>query len=129
MEADVAEPGDVRLRDDDVFEPWADEGRKVGVIYYARAGRAGTEAALDLELVPAATGGDELIATFRGAALADASVTVITPERWQKSFKTDGSGRVTVPDQGAGRYLVSVSHEVEEKGTVHGDPVDKVLHI
>lgn len=129
IEATVAEPGDVRLRDDAVFEPWDDENVKAGVIYYARSGRTDTKGVLDLELVPVAADSDEFVATFRGAPLADASVVIITPDKWQKTFKTDTAGKITVPSLGTGRYLVSVTHELAEKGQVHGDPVEKVMHV
>jgi hypothetical protein len=125
----AAEPGDVRLRDDSVFEPWEDEGKQAGVIYYARAGRTDTSAKLDLELVPVAAGGDEFVAMFRGQPLVDADIVVITPDYWQKSFKTDAAGKVSVPAMGAGRYLVNVSHTLDETGKVHGKDVAKVMHI
>ncbi|WP_164107958.1 DUF4198 domain-containing protein, partial [Serratia marcescens] len=63
--------------------------------------------ALDLELVPVAANGDTFTLLFRGKPLAHAKLSIITPDRWQKQFATDGAGQVTVPRLGAGRYLVS----------------------
>jgi uncharacterized GH25 family protein len=129
IEAAVAGPGDVRVRDDAVFEPWASGAAKQGAIFYARAGRTETHHKLDLELVPVAANSDQFTLMFRGKPLADAKLTVITPDRWEKKFATDAQGRVTVPSLGAGRYLVSASHTEEAPAKLGGQDVASVMHI
>lgn len=111
---EVAAPaGDVRLQDDAVFDPWGDEGKKEGIVYYARAGRSDPRAVLPFEIAPAAANADRFVLTRDGKPVADAAITVITPDKWSKSFKTDAQGAVTVPLQGKGRYLLSASHKDE----------------
>ncbi|UIJ44332.1 DUF4198 domain-containing protein [Sphingomonas cannabina] len=129
LEAAPGGVGDVRARDDNVFEPWASDGVQQGAIFYARAGRSETEARLDLELVPVTPGADRFTVRFRGQPLPGATVNVITPGRWQKAFKADGDGRVDVPDMGAGRYILGVTHGETKAGTVAGKPVAKLMHV
>ncbi|MDG2533436.1 DUF4198 domain-containing protein [Sphingomonas sp. HITSZ_GF] len=129
IEAAVAGTGDVRVRDDAVFEPWAAGEGKQGAIFYARAGRAETMHQLDLELVPVAANSDSFTLMFRGKPLADAKIMIVTPDRWQKSFATDAQGRITVPSLGAGRYLVSASHTENAPARLGGQDVASVMHI
>ena len=105
--------GDVRLQDDTVFDSWGDEGKKEGIVYYARAGRSDPRAVLPFEIAPASAGADRFILTRNGTPVPDADITVITPDKWSKSFKTDAQGGVTVPLMGKGRYLLSASHKDE----------------
>jgi uncharacterized GH25 family protein len=129
IEAAVAGAGDVRVRDDTVFAPWDGEGGKQGAVFYARAGRSETAAKLDLELVPVAAQADRFTLMFRGKPLPAAKVTVISPERWQKSFETDAAGALAVPELGRGRYLLSAAHTEKAPGKVAGQDVASVMHI
>lgn len=130
IEAAVAGAGDVRLTDDNVFAPWEIDGGKFeGVVYYARAGRTEIQSALDLEIVPTAPGGDRFVVNWLGKPLPAAKVTVIDADRWQKSFTADAQGRVDVPVTGAGRYLLSVSHNVDGARTLGGKAVAKTIHV
>ncbi|MFC0205819.1 DUF4198 domain-containing protein [Novosphingobium soli] len=109
----TAPPGDVRAQDDAVFTPWGPEGKKEGVAYFARAGRAQPHATMAFEIAPVSAGGDRFVLVRDGKPVAGAAVTVITPEKWSKSFKTDGQGVVTVPVREKGRYLLSASQKDE----------------
>lgn len=129
IEAAVPGTGDVRVRDDAVFEPWQSGEAKQGAIFYARAGRSETRHKLDLELVPVAANGDKFTLMFRGKPLADAKVTVITPDRWQKAFTTDAAGRIDAPQLGKGRYLLSASHTEAAPAKLGGQDVASVMHI
>jgi len=112
---EVAAPaGDVRVIDDTVFEPWGEEGKKEGVIYYARAGRAEAKAGLPLEIVPTAPHADSFTLVRDGKPVPAAKLTVISPDKWSKAFVTDTQGRVTLPIKEKGRYILSATHE--EKG-------------
>src|SRR3546814_5467554 len=53
-------------------------------------------------------------------SLTGAKVTVINADRWQKSFAANDQGRIDVPVTGAGRYLLSTSHDVEGARTLGG---------
>ncbi|MFN3520689.1 MAG: hypothetical protein ACK4YQ_00460 [Phenylobacterium sp.] len=129
IEAAVAGEGDVRLRDPAVFEPWGEGEAREGAIYYARAGRSETRTALDLEIAPVEPGGDVFKVVYKGAPVADAAVTLINPDRWSKTFRTDASGRFTAPTSWSGRYILGVTHEAAEPATLAGVPVAKVYHI
>ena len=130
IEAAVTGTGDVRLTDDNVFTPWEAEGGKwEGVVYYARAGRTETRSALDLEIVPTAAGANSFVVNWLGKPLPGAKVTVINADRWQKSFAADDQGRIDVPVTGTGRYLLSISHDVEGARTLGGKEVAKTYHI
>lgn len=111
---EVAAPaGDVRAIDDAVFAPWGEEGKKEGVIYYARAGRTETTAALPLELVPTVANGSAFTLIKDGKPVAGAEITVVSPDKWTKELKTDASGVVVVPAKGKGRYIL-VANQKEE---------------
>ena len=112
---EVAAPaGDVRVIDDGVFAPWGEEGKKEGVIYYARAGRSEAKAGLPLEIVPTAANADSFTLLRDGKPVPATKLTVISPDKWSKSFTTDAQGRVTVPFKDKGRYILTATQE--EKG-------------
>lgn len=121
-------PGDVRVRDDNIFKPWTgDDGLTAGV-YYGRAGRSETRAALDLEITPTAANSDTFVVMFKGKPLPGASVTVINPELWSKVLKADENGRVKAPVTGPGRYLLGVNHPEKAAATIAGQQVAAVSH-
>lgn len=130
LEAAVVGAGDVRLVDSSVFAPWkGDEGALEGATFHARAGRSETRTALDLEIAPVTPNGDAFTVAYKGKPLPETSVTLVNPERWSKSFKTDASGKVTIPTNWAGRYLLAVSHTAAEPGKVQGADVTKIHHV
>lgn len=112
LEATVA-PGDVRVIDDAVFAPWGPDGRKQGVVYYARAGRSDPRTAMMLEIAPVAAGNDRFVLVRDGKPVAHAAVTVVSPDKWSKSLKTDAEGAITVPLREKGRYLLSAAQKDE----------------
>ncbi|MFZ2997328.1 DUF4198 domain-containing protein [Sphingobium sp.] len=127
---EVAVPaGDVRVIDDTVFAPWGEEGKKEGVVYYARAGRADAKAALPWEIVPTAANGDSVVLMHDGKPVPAAKLTVISPDKWSKIVTTDAQGRVTLPVQGKGRYIVTTSQEETGDLTLGSAKVAKIYHI
>lgn len=129
IEAAVSDAGDVRVQDATIFEPWKSGEAYTGAIFYARAGRTETRTVLDLEISPVAPGGDTYVVLYKGRPAPAAKVTVVDPQRWSKSFEADAQGRVTVRATESGRYLLAVSHQVEEPATLGGREVSKVLHV
>lgn len=130
IEAAVSGAGDIRLTDDNVFAPWEGEGGKwEGVVYYARAGRTEPKTVLDLEISPVTANSDSFAVSWLGKPLPGAKVTVVNADRWQKSFIADAEGRVAVPVTAPGRYLLSVSHDVEGARTLGGKTVAKTIHV
>lgn len=127
---EVAAPaGDVRVIDDSVFAPWGEEGKKEGVIYYARAGRAQAKAGLPLEIVPTAANADSFTLVRDGKPVPATKLTVISPDKWTKAFTTDAQGRVALPIKDKGRYILSATQT--EKGDLRlaGQKVATLYHI
>lgn len=127
---EVAVPeGDVRLIDDNVFEPWEADGKKEAVIYYARAGRADTRSLLPLEIAPVEAGGQQFVLLRDGKPVAENGLTVITPEKWSKTFTTDAEGRLDVPVREKGRYILTAAVKEEGDLKAGGQPVGAIHHI
>lgn len=124
----AAPPGDVRAWDDNVFAPWDAEGKKEGVVYYARAGRSDPRALLPFEIVPAAAGSGRFVVARDGKPVAGAKVVVITPDKWSKTMVADASGAVEVPVREKGRYILSATQK-EGAATLPGGAVDAVHRI
>lgn len=111
---EVAVPaGDVRAHDDAVFAPWGEDGKKEGVAYFARAGRAEARAVMPFEIAPTTANGERFVLVRDGKPVADTAVTVITPEKWSKSVKTDAQGTFALPLREKGRYILTASQKDE----------------
>ncbi|MEC3909997.1 DUF4198 domain-containing protein [Sphingobium sp. CR2-8] len=127
---EVAAPaGDVRVIDDSVFAPWGEEGKKEGVIYYARAGRAEAKAALPLEIVPTAAHADSFTLVRDGKPVPATKLTVISPDKWTKAFTTDAQGRVALPIKDKGRYILTATQEEKGDLTLANQKVATLYHI
>lgn len=122
--------GDIRVFDDAVFDPWKGEnGSLEGAVFHARQGRQETKAQLDLELVPVSAEGNSFTAFYKGVPLPGASITLLNPDRWSKSFKTDAKGVIALPIEQKGRYIVTLNHSVDGPATLGGQTVAKVHHV
>lgn len=127
---EVAAPaGDVRAHDDTVFAPWGPDDKKESVAYYARAGRSEARAVMPFEIAPATAGGDRFTLIRDGKPVADAAVTVISPEKWSKAIKTDAQGGFAVPVREKGRYILTASHKDEAGGQTSLGKVAVLHHI
>ncbi|WP_434990490.1 DUF4198 domain-containing protein [Xanthomonas melonis] len=130
LTAPLSGSGDAWLSDDSVFEPWKGEaGGFETVSYYARAGRASTTAKLDLELVPTTANGSTLTVMYRNKPLPKAEVTVIDPQKWQKTLTSDAKGQVTLPTLRAGRHILVVNTKEPVQREIAGKQVTLVHHI
>lgn len=127
---EVAVPaGDVRAWDDDVFQPWGEEGRKQGVVYYARAGRTEPRAAMPMEIVPVTAHGTRFTLVRDGKPVPATALTVVSPDKWSKVLTTDAAGSVTVPVREPGRYLLSASVKDEGAHQLPGGAVTTIHRI
>lgn len=124
-----APAGDVRVWDDNVFAPWGDEGKKEGVVYYARAGRTDTAAKLPFEIVPAAAGGSRFTVIRDGKPVAGAKVVVVTPDKWSKTMTADANGAIEVPAREKGRYILAATVKDDGAATLPGGAVNAVHRI
>lgn len=105
--------GDVRAQDDTVFAPWGSDDKKEGVAYYARAGRSEARAVMPFEIVPVMAGADRFTVVRDGKPMADVAVTIISPDKWSKSVKTDAQGTFSLPVREKGRYILTTSQKDE----------------
>lgn len=121
--------GDVRAWDDAVFTPWGADGKKEGVVYYARAGRAEAAAKLPFELAPVAAGGARFVLTRDGAPVAGLPVTVIAPDRSKTELTTDAAGMIDTNPAKPGRYLLVASKKEDGPITLPGGVAQTVYRI
>ena len=104
-------------------------GGKTKTVFHAKSGRQDTQAVLDLELIPSMTNGATFSLMLRGQPLAKAEVKVFGPPKWEKSWRTDDQGRVTLQTPWAGRYVVEVVHVEEAPGESAGEPYNRLRHV
>ncbi|MGW8190862.1 DUF4198 domain-containing protein [Sphingomonas hankookensis] len=128
IEAAVA-PGDVRVTDDSVFQPWGEAGAKEGVVYYARAGRSETGTRMTYEIAPLSAGANRFALLHNGKPVAGAKMTMITPDRKSVELTAGADGAADVPVAGKGRYLLNSAQVETGRLRVAGGPVDKLHHI
>ncbi|PPU13454.1 hypothetical protein XacyCFBP2565_14065 [Xanthomonas arboricola pv. corylina] len=122
--------GDAWLSDDSVFEPWKGEaGGFETVSYYARAGRATPSAKLYFELVPTAADSSTLTVLYRNKPLPKVEVTVIDPQKWQKTLTSDAKGQVTLPKLRAGRHILVATNKEPVQREIAGKQVSMIHHI
>ncbi len=127
---EVAVPaGDVRAWDDNVFAPWDEDGKKAGAIYYARAGRADTRAAMPAEIVPVESGGTRFVLIRDGRPVPGAGIKIVTPDKWVRTIPTGANGTIDVPIREKGRYLLATTIEEEGERDLPGGKVSIVQHI
>ncbi len=130
--------GDVRAWDDTVFAPWGPDGKKEGVVYYARAGRAEAEARLPFELAPVTANGSRFVLTRDGKPVPGATVALYAPDRSKTDLTTDKAGTIETgktdetgkPDVAKpGRYLLVASKKEDGPISLPGGVAQAVYRI
>lgn len=130
LAASIAHQGDLHYYNDQVWAPWKDkDGAYEAAAFQARMGRSGTHATQDFELVPLASGSDSFALMFKGQSLADTDVTIVNPDLWEKTVKTDKAGRLTVPVGAKGRYILVARHKAPADLEIAGQRVATLQHI
>lgn len=119
-----AAPGDLRLTN--LYFP--EKGKNL-VHYQAKLGRADTAAKLDLELVPAVADSNTFTLLLRGEPVADADVVLFTSSGWNRTFKTDAEGKVTIETPWPGQCVVEVGHVEQKPGEHDGRAYEAVRHV
>lgn len=104
-------------------------GGKTKTVFHAKTGRGSTRAQLDLDLVPVAAGANQFTLMFRGAPLAKTEITVFGPPKWEKAFKTDDNGKVTIATPWSGQYVIEFTHIEQESGTAGAEKYDRLRHV
>jgi hypothetical protein len=124
--------GDVRASDDSVFAPWGQDGKKEGVVYYARAGRAEAQAKLPFELAPVTANGSRFVLTRDGKPVAGVPVALYAPDRSKTDLTTDAAGIIETGKTGvakSGRYLLVTSAKEDGPVMLPGGVVQIVYRI
>ncbi|WP_380786208.1 SpaA isopeptide-forming pilin-related protein [Sphingomonas sp. R86521] len=121
--------GDVRAWDDTVFALWGPDGKKEGVVYYARAGRAEPRAKLPFELAPVTANGSRFVLTRDGKPLPGAKVALYAPDRSKTELTTDADGTVETSAAKPGRYLLVASRTEEGPVALPGGNASLVYRI
>lgn len=129
LEASVSGTGDVRLIADQVWKPWKNkDGQLQAAVFNSRAGRSETTAALDFELVPVHPNGTIFTLLFKGTPVKGKKVSIVDPDKLVKAFTTDKDGRLTVPVQGKGRYILISNHDHVGEVEIAGEKVQHVSY-
>ncbi len=122
--------GDLRMVDDSIApRPDSEKGGVTKTIYYAKAGRSGTAAKLDVELVPVKADANEFTLLLRGAPVVKTELTVYAPPKWEKKLTTDDRGRISVPTPWAGRYVIETVYFETKPGSEGDEKFDRTRHI
>ena len=116
--------GDLRLAD--VYFP--EKGTNL-TRYQAKLGRTETAAKFDLELVPATADGNTFTLLLRGQPVPDEDVTLFTSSGWNRTWKTDAEGKVTLETPWPGRCVVEVGHLDKTPGEHDGRAYEAVRHV
>lgn len=117
-------PGDLRL--ENLYRP--EKGDNL-VHYQAKLGRADTAARFALELVPVAADSNTFTLLLRGEPLAETDVTLFTSSGWNRTFKTDAPGRVTLETPWPGQCVVEAGHVENRAGEHEGRAHQGVRHV
>jgi uncharacterized GH25 family protein len=121
---------DVRLVEDGLaVREDARAGGKTKTVFHAKSGRQDMQAGLDFELIPTAVNGATFTLMLRGQPLAKTEVKVFGPPKWERSWRTDAQGRVTLQTPWAGRYVVEVVHVEETPGESAGESYNRLRHV
>jgi uncharacterized GH25 family protein len=97
-------------------------------ISYAKAGRINTNSIIAFDVIPVKENSNTFKLVYNNEAMIKTSVTVISPTKWEKTFRTDDKGEFTIHTPWVGKYLIEVSFEDLTKGEVDGKPYDKTVH-
>ena len=116
--------GDIRLTD-----TYFGEKAKNVSFYQAKLGRTETAAKFDLERVPVASGSNTFTLILRGAPLADADVVLFTSSGWNRTFKTDTEGKVTIETPWSGQAVIEVGHVEKKPGEHDGRTYEAIRHV
>ena len=84
---------------------------------------------MPLEIAPVTAHGDAFVLRQDGKPVPAAKITVITPDKWSKSFVAGADGVVILPVREKGRYLLTASREEKGDLSVAGGKVSTLHRI
>ncbi|NQZ87561.1 MAG: hypothetical protein HRT54_08260 [Colwellia sp.] len=86
--------------------------------YYAKVGRKETSATLAFELVPTVDNNNTFTLLFNGKPLAKNDIVLYGPPKWQKNYRSNDQGQITIETPWTGQYIIKTSHKVVNKSGV-----------
>lgn len=116
--------GDLRLTN--LYFP---EKAKNLSLYQAKLGRTETAAKFALELVPVSADSNSFTLLLNGAPLADAEVVLFTSSGWNRTFKTNAAGKVTIETPWSGQAVIEVGHVEKKPGEHEGRAYEAIRHV
>ncbi|MGC4071948.1 MAG: hypothetical protein QM760_05430 [Nibricoccus sp.] len=116
--------GDLRLTD-----TYFGEKAKSVSFYQAKLGRTETTAKFDLELVPVEANSNSFTLFLHGKPLPDTDVTLFTSSGWNRTFKTDAAGKVTIETPWPGQAVIEVGHLEKKAGEKDGRAYEGIRHV
>ena len=97
-------------------------------ISYAKAGRTNTNSIIAFDIIPVKENSNTFKLVYNNEPMVKTNVTVISPTKWEKTFRTDDKGEFTIHTPWIGKYLLEVSFEDATKGEIDGKSYDKTVH-
>jgi len=96
-----------------------DSQELVQTIFYTRNGRTSTQSLLPLDLVAKKPQSNYFTLLFENKALAKAEVIVTAPSKWEKRFRTNKKGELSIQTPYKGLYMIEVVHKQDQKRYVY----------
>jgi len=97
--------------------------------YQAKLGRTETAAKFALELVPVSADSNSFTLLLNGAPLPEAEVVLFTSSGWNRTFKTDAAGKVTIETPWPGQAVIEVGHVEKKPGEHEGRAYEAIRHV
>jgi uncharacterized GH25 family protein len=114
---------------------WSSSG--IGIVkpmYYARHSAWPLKQAiapskdLRLDIQPVAGSKDSFVVLFDGKPLPKIKTVIYAPNDWEKEYKTDAEGRISMPLPWKGQYVVEVIYKELTPGEFEGKKFDAFRH-
>ena len=86
--------------------------------YYAKIGRKETTATLPFELVPTVDNGNTFTLLFNGKPLVKSDIVIYGPPKWQKNYRSNDKGQITIETPWPGQYIIKTNLKVIAKSGV-----------
>lgn len=93
--------------------------------YHAKTGRLDLTGKSELDISPITPNSNTFIVLYQGKAVSDLKIKVFAPNRWEKNYKTNPDGKVTIETPWQGQYIIEVATESDQAGTFNQQPYKK----
>ncbi|NQY63366.1 MAG: hypothetical protein HRT38_06460 [Alteromonadaceae bacterium] len=86
--------------------------------YYAKVGRKKTTTTLSFELVPTVDNGNVFTLFLNDKPLEKTDIILYGPPKWQKNYRSNGKGQITIETPWPGQYIIKTSYQIVAKSGV-----------